>query len=144
MNDVTKLALSKLLTKLPDIPVGKTEVDETVTLHIKCILNRGEDVEYTPTAEIPLKSTLALLLARMGFQREHAMNLLVGAMTDAINGETSAEKSVLENLVDIDAAMERVQKITAALPKKTRKGALTIKGTLSEIVQNIHGQKLTV
>lgn len=144
MNDTTKLALSKLLTKLPDIPVGKTEVDEIVTLHIKGTLTRGKDCEYTPTAEIPLKSTLALLLARMGFQRDAAIELLVGAMTDAINAEDKGENFIAEKLTDIDVAMERVQKITANLPKKIRKGALTVKGTLSEIVQNVHGEKLSV
>jgi hypothetical protein len=30
----------------------------------------------------------------------------------------------------VDAAMERVQEITAALPKQTRKGATTVKGEI--------------
>jgi len=125
--------LGKLLKDTPDVPVGVVEVDETVTLHVKATIRRNQDGEYTPTVSIPLKATLALLLAKMGFQRERAAELLVDAMTEALNEGLLGEETVLARLADVDAAMARVTAITAALPKETRKGAVTVKGSVEVI-----------
>jgi len=133
MHDLLHVALGKLLKDTPDVPVGVVEVDETVTLHVKATIRRNQDGEYTPTVSIPLKATLALLLAKMGFQRERAAELLVDAMTEALNEGLLGEETVLARLADVDAAMARVTAITAALPKETRKGAVTVKGSVEVI-----------
>ena len=133
MHDLLHVALGKLLKDTPDVPVGVVEVDETVTLHVKATIRRNQDGEYTPTVSIPLKATLALLLAKMGFQRERAAELLVDAMTEALNEGLLGEETVTARLADVDAAMARVQAITAALPKETRKGAVTVKGSVEVI-----------
>jgi hypothetical protein len=130
MHDILHVAIAKLLKETPDLPVGTVEVDETVTLKVKATVKRNRDNEYTPTVSIPLKATLALLLAKMGFQRERAAELLVDAMQDALNGGLLGEETVLARLADVDTAMQRVQEITAALPKETRKGAVTVKGSV--------------
>lgn len=134
MHDVLHVAIAKLLKETPDLPVGTVTVDETVTLKVKATIKRNKDGEYTPTVSIPLKATLALLLAKMGFQRDRAAELLVEAMTEALNEDRLGEETISERLADIDTAMERVQAITAALPKETRKGAVTVKGSV-EVVQ---------
>jgi len=134
MHDILHVAIAKLLKDTPDVPVGTVTVDETVTLKVKATIKRNKDGEYTPTVSIPLKATLALLLAKMGFQRDRAAELLVEAMTEALNEDRLGEETISERLADIDTAMERVQAITAALPKETRKGAVTVKGSV-EVVQ---------
>jgi len=135
MNDLIQVAIAKLLAKdTPDLPVGQVTVDEVVTLHVKATVKRNRDGEYTPTVSIPLKATLALLLARMGFQRERASELLVEAMRDALNGDRLGEDTISERMADVDAAMARVTAITSALPKETRKGAVTVKGSV-EVVE---------
>lgn len=134
MHDILHVAIAKLLKDTPDLPVGTVEVDETVTLKVKATIKRNADHDYTPTVAIPLKATLALLLAKMGFQRDNAAALLVEAMTEALNEERLGEETISERLADVDAAMARVQAITAALPKENRKGATTVKGSV-EVVQ---------
>ena len=138
MHDTLHIALAKLLEKQAkadriDVPVGTSEVDETVTIHVKAKIKRLADQNYTPTISIPLKATLALLLAKMGFQRERAAELLVEAMTEALNENRLGEETIVARLADVDTAMERVQEITAALPKDTRKGATSVTGTIETV-----------
>jgi len=133
MNDLIHVAIAKLLKETPDLPVGQVTVDEVVTLKVKADIRRGEDVEYTPTVSIPLKATMALLLARMGFQREMASALLVDAMSEALNGVRLGEDAICDRLADVDAAMARVTELTKALPKAVRKGAVTVKGTVEVV-----------
>jgi len=134
MNDLLHVAIAKLLKDTPDLPVGQVTVDETVTLHVKATIKRNQDGEYTPTISIPLKATMALLLAKMGFQRERAAELLIEAMTEALSGERLGEDAISERMADVDAAMARVTAITDALPKAVRKGATTVKGSV-EVVE---------
>jgi hypothetical protein len=47
-----------------------------INLHGRCLqVKRLADQEYTPTISIPLKATVALLLAKMGFQRDRIETL---------------------------------------------------------------------
>ena len=135
MNDLVQVAVAKLVAKnLPDVPVGRSVIDETITLRVQATLNRGEDYTTPPTVSIPLKATLALMLAKMGFQREAASELLVEAMQEALAAETLGADSIKARMKDVDAAMARVQAITAALPPEPRKGRLDVRGTV-EVVE---------
>jgi len=134
MHDILHVAIAKLLKDTPNLPVGTVEVDETVTLHVKATVKRNADYQTTPTVSIPLKATVALLLAKMGFQRDRAAELLVEAMTEALNADQLGEDAIAARIADVDTAMARVQAITAALPKEPRNGATTVKGTV-EVVE---------
>lgn len=135
MNPVAKVALEKLLGKEKTVILpGAYAIDEEVTLRLRAVVKRSADTEYTPTAEIPLKTTLAFLLARMGFQREAAANLLVEAMKDALAAETSGDEKIEALMGDVDAAMARVSAMTNSLPKKTRAGQTRVEGTVEVVV----------
>jgi hypothetical protein len=138
MHDILHIAVAKLLEKQIkarniDVPVGTVTVDETVTIHVKATVKRLADQEYTPTISIPLKATVALLLAKMGFQRDRAADLLVEAMTEALNDDVLGSEAIAARLADVDTAMERVTAITAALPKDKRKGATSVVGTIETV-----------
>lgn len=121
MNAIETVALNKAASKLEgSVPVGKHEVDFTVTVAVKGTINKSPDTQYTPTADIPLKEALALALRYCGVTREAAKVILVKAMTEALNGNGEFG----EFLPEIDAALAHVQSITEALPKKTRNGAV--------------------
>lgn len=133
MNTATKIALAKLLAKQTadlDLPVGKTSVDEVVTIHVQADLSRSKDGSYTQTVSIPLKATMALLLARMGFQRDEASKLIQAAMRDALQGNAIADEAILARINDVDTAMEAVQANLDAMPKGTRKGAMKVVGSV--------------
>jgi hypothetical protein len=128
MNDLLKLAIAKKLekdTKEFKPAPGIHDIDETFTVHVKGTLTKLADVEYTPTVDIPLIPTLALVLEKAGFQRELAKKLLVEAMTEAL---TIGEKGehVAERVKDIEAATAHVKEVTGALPKKTKSGATKV------------------
>lgn len=135
MDAIMLAALNAVLAKLAKasgpLAPGSYAVDETVTVRIAGTVDKGEDEVYTPTVDIPLKRTMALLLARMGVQREAAMAAMVAAMTDALNAGRNADADIDAYMADVDAAMARVQSVTASLPPKTRTGKTRVDATLA-------------
>lgn len=134
MNNVLLTALNSVVGKLakangPILP-GSYNVDETVTIRVTGSVEKLEDELYTPTVDIPLKRTMALLLARMGIQREAAKAALVAAMNEALNTIKESNDAIDEYISDVDAAMAHVQSVTAALPPKTRTGKTKVDATL--------------
>lgn len=135
MDQITALAVAKLIApKNVDLPIGSTRIKKTLTIEVDATVNKFADEEYTPTVSIPLKATMAVLLQRMGFQRDRAMELLTEAMTEALKMEKMGEDEIAKLSANVDEAMERVAAVTAALPKAIRKGKTTIKGTIKELI----------
>lgn len=145
MNNLLTIVLADMFSKEAKkltLPVGQHQIDTTIMLNVKAIVNRYEDSEYTPTVDIPLKATLAFLLQRMGFQRDKAIELLVEAMNDALENKQNenpadggeAEDLIKEQMRDVDEAMGMVsQRLLENLTKKTRKGQTRVKGMIEEI-----------
>lgn len=128
LSNLEAVALSKVIKgESSAIKAGSHEVDFVVKLHIKGEIKKGEDVTYTPTAEIPLLPTMALMLEKMGFMREKAISLLIESMKEAISTNEDSEKAIQERTKDIEEAMSHVRRITASLPKKIKSGATTAK-----------------
>jgi hypothetical protein len=116
-----------------NLTVGAHEVDETITVRVKGTLKKGEDTTYTPTADIPLKAALALVLEKAGVVGDAAANMLVEAMTEALEADSDKNVALAERMNEVDTAMERVKAVAAKLPAKPRKGSVTGKVEL-EIV----------
>jgi hypothetical protein len=133
MNELIAKAIEKAAAKPAkklSLKEGVYDVDETLTIRVQGQIKKFKDEEYTPTADIPLKAALALVLEKSGVTRDAASKLLVEAMTEALEAGEKAQAAVQARLNDIDAAMERVQSAAAKLPDKTRKGKTTCKVTL--------------
>lgn len=125
-----ELAIVKALDKkAKDVQLepGRYVIDETISVHVYGELNKFKDEEYTPTADIPLKLALALVLKKAGFQRDKCKEILVSAMKEAIECQTKGEDEIAERMGDIDDCMKHVQDIIGELPKKTKKGKTTHK-----------------
>lgn len=135
MDAILLTALNAVMAKLAKaagpLAPGQYAVDETITVRVAGTVDKGEDETYVPTVDIPLKRTMALLLARMGVQRDAAMAALVAAMTSALNADRNADGDIDAYMKDVDAAMARVQSVTAALPPKTRTGKTRVDATLA-------------
>lgn len=130
LSPATLNALAKFFAieaRKADLAEGEHSVNETITLDVTAIVKKFADEQYTPTASIPLKPVLALLLQRMGVQRDAAVALITEVMTAAINLDADGSDLLLEQY-NIDEVMQRVQDMAAALPPKTRKGKTTVKG----------------
>ena len=106
-----------------------------MTLDIDQVLI-GHDTDRAPTCSIPLLPTVALLIKRMGFQREEAIRVLREIMEEALTVEgTEASKRLLEEK-GVNEAMElvkadligRLPRTKAAKAIKARGAVLTITG----------------
>ena len=126
MNDVIIAALLKSL-KSPKVEAGDYSFDETFVVNIKGSLSKDEDESYTPTVDIPLLLTMALLLEKMGIVRDRAAEMLKEAMQEAIAHQQSGDEYISHFVNDIKVAMDRVREVTGSLPKKTRSGKTKVK-----------------
>jgi hypothetical protein len=131
MNHAVLLGLSKLIEKeaklaRPHVDAGEYDIDTIVHLHVSGTLDVGEDEQYTPTAKIPWKATMALFLRYAGVTREHAMASLVLAMQEALKTDAKAAELVAA-LADLDEAEALVQAGLDDLPKESRAGKVSVK-----------------
>ncbi len=111
----------------------KTTVDIEGTIEV---LN---DEQYTPTAEVPIKATLALFLRYCGVTRQAGAAALLRAMSDAIAanevGNAKSARIIGEinaAQADVDAAVRQAESVAARLPQRTRNGKV-----LSDLTVNI-------
>lgn len=125
-----KSCFEKLAKSLPTLSAGSYPVDETVTIRIVGEVVKAGDEEYIPTTSIPYKKAFEMFLARMGFQRENAMEALVQSMTDAVNGVCPADVG-LEAHINVDDVEKIVQAGLAAMPPKTRTGKTFVDCTVA-------------
>lgn len=132
MNDAILTAIAKSLKTAPLLP-GTHEVHGRVTFQVDGVVIKGQDVDYTPTVDIPLLTTMALLLEKSGITREHSKRLLIESMQEAIVFGQQGAETVSERVKDIEAAMEQVREVTDALPKKTRTGATKVQATVKVV-----------
>lgn len=138
MEPCVKKALAKALEaqtkkERDDLVAGQEyNFDQVVSLRVAGRLRVGEDHDHTPTAEIPLKATLALFVRYCGVTGDAALAALERAMTEAVALSKDAASSLRE-VADLDAAEGRVLATLAKLPKVPRKGAVTVKATVTEL-----------
>jgi len=93
------------------------------TIRVTGTLHVGTDYDTAPTVSIPLKETMALFIAYSGITREHAINVLTRAMTDAIAANGKGKGALAEKLTVVEETMTRVEEdIIALLPRQDRKG----------------------
>jgi len=136
MNDLLKLAIAKQFekdTKDFKPTTGNHDIDQTITWRVVGTISKKADYPSTPTVDIPLLATLALVLEKSGFMRDKSSAILVEAMTEALKlGEKGADH-ITERVKDIEAAMKKVREVTQALPKKNKSGPTTVKVTIEEV-----------
>jgi hypothetical protein len=140
MDAILLTALSTCLAKLNKasgpIAPGAYTVDETITVRVAGTVNKSEDELYTPTVDIPLLATMALFIDGLkgrvqGVQVETIMETLTEAMTAAITADVKANPVLKARIADVNAAMDRVREVTAALPDKTRTGKTFVDATVA-------------
>jgi len=146
MDSVLTTAIAKHFEKLAKgmvIPVGAYQIDTVVTLEIKGSLKKGQSTLATPTVEIPLIATMALLLKKMGFQREKAAEILRECMTESLlmkdnpqpDDQTSAEL-IAERISDAEAAIKFVKEaVLERLPKQPKAGPTNVTVVVKELVE---------
>jgi len=139
-NALGAAAVAKLLAKEPTVKgfslePGRYEVDTVITLKVTGQVLKSEDGEYTPTADIPLVPTLALLLQRAGITREASEALIIECATAALEAGDEVKGEMEDRIKDAKETLAALQaRLSVKLPKKTRKGATKFTGRLD--IQN--------
>lgn len=134
INDLAAFFLSKIGSKLGATrpAVGNHTIDETFVLKIKGNINVGKDYQSAPTVAIPLKSTMALLLHRMGFQREKAMELILEIMTIALTLDEKASETFKDQFEWMAEAEKMIAETVAEkLPKIDKSGPVSVSGQVA-------------
>lgn len=98
------------------------EVDFTV--RVKGTIKRGSAGERKGTSQALRKVTLAVLVKKMGFQREQALKLLSEAILEAAQLSEDAEKKILEEHPEVEEAFGPAEKFYDSLPKIPTRGTI--------------------
>jgi len=85
------------------------------------------DTDKSPTTSIPLLPTCALLLQRMGVQRDAALDILKDVMTQALDMGKDATQHLLEETGVADMEKRLKTEVIDKLPRVPVKGAVTVK-----------------
>lgn len=126
--DVIRAAVAKEYGMDVNAP-GTHYVDAIVGLHVKGVVTKGEDTEYTPTTSIEYTKVLAIVLDKLGVTRDRVADLVAESIKESLDDKVDYSEYVR----NIDLANQRVQDILGKLPKKKRKGRTTFDVTIEEV-----------
>lgn len=128
------LAIQQAVKKGLDAEVARAEIEPGVYKSIKANLTIevdemrvAPDTDRAPTASIPLLPTCALLLKRMGVQREEALDILKDVMTQALDMGKDATQSLLSETGVAEMEKRLKDEVINKLPRVPTKGAVTVK-----------------
>lgn len=122
LTDIEQVALTKLgLKNLPEVEPGTYSVDMIV--HIKGAVKVGAPTQAKPTASLPTKAVIAMLLRRMGVQREAAKEVLLDILTRIYEGE-KVEDDILQ-MTGVEEAFKALDEVLSRAPKIERAGRTT-------------------
>jgi len=127
------LALTQAAKHGLDAKVAREQTEPGVYRNIKMLveievpeMRVAPDTDKAPTASIPLLPTCALLLKRMGVQREEALDIIKEVMTEALNLDKSATKALLEDS-GVKLMQDRLKaEVIEKLPRVPVKGAVKV------------------
>ena len=127
------LAILQAAKKGLDAKIARDETrpgvyrDIVLDVHIEVDEMRvAQDTDRAPTTSIPLLPTCALLLKRMGIQREEALDILKDVMTQALDMGKDATKTLLAETGVADMEKRLKEEVIAKLPRTSAKGAVTV------------------
>lgn len=138
------LVLSNALKKTLDTKTARDEVEPGVyrDLRVDLTVEVAEmrvapDTDKAPTSNIPLLPTIALLLKRMGVQRDEAIQILRDVMTEALALGKNASKSLLDETGVAEMEERLRSEVIEKLPRVPVKGAVTVKP--EDVVMTLKG-----
>ena len=118
-----------------DLDLGRHYFDEVLTIRVSGTVEKQADQLVAPTTSVPLIPTLALFWEKAGIAREHALNMLREAITEAMTEGTDKNERIESHINDVETAIKAVKdELIAKLPKARRSGKVVTKDLEVEIV----------
>ena len=120
---IKALIVKKLKDSELDLPVGRTNVDETFVVRVVGSVEHHEDQWIAPTISIPLIPVIAFLWERLGVEQDAAMSILRDAIKEAMQSKTNESPSIKSKMDEVAEAVAAVKRdLIAELPKMRRTG----------------------
>jgi hypothetical protein len=114
---------------------GRHYFDEVLTVQVTGSVEKQADQLVAPTTSVPLILTLALFWEKVGITREHALNMLREAITEAMVEGADKNERIESRMRDVEAAVNAVKdELIAKLPKVRRSGKVVTKDLVVEVV----------
>jgi hypothetical protein len=118
-----------------DLDPGRHYFDDVLTIRVSGMVEKQADQLVAPTTSVPLILTLALFWEKAGITREHALNMLREAITEAMTEGADKGERIEARLKDVEAAVKAVKDdLIAKLPKARRSGKVVTKGLEVELL----------
>jgi len=117
-----------------ELESGHHEFDEELTVRVTGNVQKMDDQFVTPTTSLPTILTLALFWQKCGVTRDHALNMLKEAITEALTSGKDKDTEIASRVKDIEKAVEAIKRdLIAKLPKQKRAGRVVTKDLTVEV-----------
>jgi hypothetical protein len=138
MDNIKGLLAKCWKNELLDLEPGHHFFDELLTIRVSGSVQKMDDQFVAPTTSLPTILTLALFWQKCGVTRDHALNMLKEAITEAMANGTDMDGEIAARVKDVEQAVQTVKKdLIAKLPKQKRAGRVVTKDLEIEVVHEL-------
>ena len=117
-----------------ELESGVHNYDDTITIRITGSVQKMDDQFVTPTTSLPTILTLALFWQKCGVTRDHALNMLKEAITEALTSGKDKDTEIAARVKDVEKAVDSIKRdLIAKLPKQKRAGRVVTKNLTVEV-----------
>jgi hypothetical protein len=117
-----------------ELEPGVHDFDDTITIRITGSVQKMDDQFVAPTTSLPTILTLALFWQKCGVTRDHALNMLKEALTEAMTNGKDKDTEIAARVKDVEKAVESIKRdLIAKLPKQKRAGRVVTKNLTVEV-----------
>ena len=117
-----------------ELESGVHNYDDTITIRITGSVQKMDDQFVAPTTSLPTILTLALFWQKCGVTRDHALNMLREAITEALTSGKDKDTEIAARVKDVEKAVESIKRdLIAKLPKQKRAGRVVTKNLTVEV-----------
>lgn len=134
MNNIKGLLAKCWKDETLELEPGHHEFDEVLTIRVTGSVEKMNDQFVAPTTSLPTILTLALFWQKCGVTRDHALNMLKEAITEAMTNGTNKDTEIAARVKDVEKAVDAIKRdLIAKLPKQKRSGRVVIKNLNIEV-----------
>ena len=117
-----------------ELESGVHNYDDTITIRITGSVQKMDDQFVAPTTSLPTILALALFWQKCGVTRDHALNMLKEAITEAMTNGKDKDTEIAARVKDVEKAVDSIKRdLIAKLPKQKRAGRVVTKNLTVEV-----------
>ena len=134
MDNLKGLLAKAWKNEMLELESGVHNYDDTITIRITGSVQKMDDQFVAPTTSLPTILTLALFWQKCGVTRDHALNMLKEAITEALTNGKDKDTEIAARVKDVEKAVESIKRdLIAKLPKQKRAGRVVTKNLTVEV-----------